>query len=90
VKINQAMIESYLRHLAGAVFSAIVTVSTISEKAPTAFNTEDWYSVLNALWVAVLPVLVRYFNKKDAAFGVIASSVGEEVSKKIKRRSRKN
>lgn len=87
--MNKAILESYLRHLGGAVFSAIVGVSTVSGLSPVAFGSGEWFGVANALWVAVLPVLVRYFNKKDPAFGKVAEAVAVEVTKKLKTRSSK-
>ena len=87
--MNKAILESYLRHLGGAVFSAIVCVSTVSGLSPVAFGSGEWFGVANALWVAVLPVLVRYFNKKDPAFGKVAEAVALEVTKKLKTKSSK-
>jgi len=87
--MNKAILESYLRHLGGAVFSAIVGVSTVSGLSPVAFGSGEWFGVANALWVAVLPVLVRYFNKKDPAFGKVAEAVALEVTKKLKTKSSK-
>jgi len=87
--MNKALVESYLRHLGGAVFSAIATVAALTGKSPVAFALDDWYAVANALWVAVLPVCVRYFNKKDPAFGKVAESVGTEIGKKLTKRSSK-
>jgi len=87
--MNKAILESYLRHLGGAVFSAIVGVSTVSGLSPVAFGSGEWFGVANALWVAVLPVLIRYFNKKDPAFGKVAEAVAEEITKKLKTKSSK-
>ena len=88
MNINKAILESYLRHLGGAIFSAIATVSALTGQSPVEFGSDDWYAVANALWVAVLPVLVRYFNKKDPAFGKVAEAVGAEVGKKLKPKSK--
>ena len=87
--MNKAILESYLRHLGGAAFSAIVGVSTVSGLSPVAFGSGEWFGVANALWVAVLPVLIRYFNKKDPAFGKVAEAVALEVTKKLKTKSSK-
>lgn len=87
--MNKAILESYLRHLGGAAFSAIVGVSTVSGLSPVAFGSGEWFGVANALWVAVLPVLIRYFNKKDPAFGKVAEAVAEEITKKLKTKSSK-
>jgi hypothetical protein len=86
--VNKALLESYLRHLGGALFSAIATVSTLTGQSPLDFSSGDWYAVANALWVAILPVLVRFFNKKDPAFGKVAEAIGEEVGRKLKAKSK--
>lgn len=54
---NKAMIASYARNVLGA---AISTYSV----------TQDWKLTLNALWAALLPVALRFFNSKDSAFGI--------------------
>ena len=82
--MNKAMIESYARNLAGQVFGAVVIVSqTSGQDAPFGFGQSEWLLVANALWASLIPVAIRYVNKKDPAFGLIATKVAEEVSKKI-------
>lgn len=54
---NKAMLASYARSLIGAGLAAW----TASGGDPKA--------VLNALWAALLPVLMRYLNSNDPAFG---------------------
>lgn len=56
---QKAMIASYVRSVVGA---AIATYSA----------TGDPKAALNALWAAVVPVAMRYFNPKDGAFGKTA------------------
>lgn len=87
--MNKKILDSYLRHVGGAVFSAIVGISTITNLSPFAFGSGEWLAVTNSLWVAVLPVLIRYFNKKDPAFGKVAEAVTEEITKKLKAKSSK-
>jgi hypothetical protein len=53
---NKALLASYGRSVLGA------GVSTYAA-------TQDWKLALNALWAAALPVIMRYLNPKDAAFG---------------------
>lgn len=53
---HKAMIASYARSVVGAAVAAYV-------------STGDPKAALNALWAALLPVAMRYFNPKDAAFG---------------------
>ena len=71
------------------MFAAIASVSAITGETPFQFSSNDWFAVANALWVAVFPVLVRYFNKKDPAFGQIVESIGKEVDKKLKKKTTK-
>ena len=54
---NKAMLASYGRSLIGAGVAAY----TASGGDPKA--------IANAIWAAALPVLMRYMNKADAAFG---------------------
>jgi hypothetical protein len=53
---NKALLASYGRSVLGAAVSTYVA-------------TQDWKLALNALWAAALPVIIRYLNPKDAAFG---------------------
>jgi len=59
MKITQeqkALIASYARTVLGA---GVATYSA----------TQDWKLTLNALWAAALPVILRYVNPNDKAFG---------------------
>ena len=53
---QKAMLASYVRSVVGAAVAAYA-------------STGDPKAALNALWAAALPVAMRYFNPKDAAFG---------------------
>lgn len=82
--MNKAMIESYARNLAGQVLGAIVIVSQTSGIAsPLEFGSAEWLLVANALWASIVPTAIRWFNKKDPAFGRIAGAVADEVGKKL-------
>jgi hypothetical protein len=82
--MNKAMIESYVRNLIGQVIGAVMIVMQTSGIAsPIDFGTSEWLLVANALWASLVPVALRYLNKKDPAFGLIAGSVVAEVSKKL-------
>jgi hypothetical protein len=84
MNINQAALESYLRNLAGQVIGAIMIVMQTSGLAsPIDFGTSEWLLVANALWASLIPVAIRWANKKDPAFGAIAEVVAKEVSKKL-------
>ncbi len=82
--MNKAMIESYLRNLLGVVLALVVTAMTNAGVAsPLELAASDWLVVANGLWAAAVPTLLRYVNKKDPAFGLIAKTVAAEVTKKI-------
>ena len=82
--INKAALESYLRNLAGQVFGAIMIVSQTSGLAtPLDFGTSEWLLVANAIWASAIPTVIRWLNKKDPAFGLIAEVAAKEVSKKL-------
>lgn len=53
---QKAMLASYARSVIGAAVATYV-------------STGDPKAALNALWAALLPVAMRYFNPKDTAFG---------------------
>jgi hypothetical protein len=82
--MNKAMIDSYVRNLAGQVFGAMVIVSqTSGQDMPFGFGQSEWLLVANSLWSSLIPVAIRYVKKNDPAFGLIAEKAAEEVSKKI-------
>jgi hypothetical protein len=53
---HKAILASYGRSVLGAGVSTFVA-------------TQDLKLSLNALWAAALPVILRYLNPKDTAFG---------------------
>lgn len=61
----KAMLISYTRALLATVLTAIFTVG----KLPTDFTTQDWYGVANAVWIAVIPVAIRWLDPNDTAYG---------------------
>jgi type IV secretory pathway TrbD component len=86
--MNKAMIESYARNLLGQVMGAVVIVMQTSNVAsPVDFGSSEWLLVANALWASVVPVALRWANKKDPAFGLIAGAVAKDVTKKIAKKA---
>lgn len=78
------MIESYVRNLAGQVIGAVMIVTQTSGiSTPLDFGSSEWLLVANALWASLVPVALRYVNKKDPAFGRVAEAAAADVSKKI-------
>lgn len=53
---QKSMLASYGRSVIGAAVATYV-------------STNDLTATLNALWAAALPVILRYLNPKDPAFG---------------------
>lgn len=43
--------------------------SVLGAGVATWASTQDWKLTLNALWAAALPVIMRYLNQNDKAFG---------------------
>lgn len=83
MKINQAMIESYARNLLGQVVGAITIVTNTNHIDLFNFGKTEWLLVANALWASLVPVILRYVNKKDPAFGLIAKEATDIVSSKL-------
>jgi hypothetical protein len=82
--MNKAMIDSYLRNLAGQVIGAIMIVSQTSGIAtPLDFTGAEWLLVANAIWASLIPTVIRYLNTKDPAFGRVAEVAAAEVTKKL-------
>lgn len=73
----KAALESYARHLLGALLTAVVIVG--GGDSPLSFSSEQWGQVANAIWAAIIPVAIRWANKKDPAFGRVVESVAKEV-----------
>jgi len=82
--VNKAALESYLRNLLGQAIGAIVIVGQTSGiVSPVEFGVAEWLLVANALWASAIPTILRWVNKKDPAFGLIAEVAVKEVSKKL-------
>jgi translation elongation factor EF-Tu-like GTPase len=81
--MNKAMIDSYLRNLAGQVIGAVMIVAETSGVGPIDFSTGEWLLVANAIWASAIPTVLRYINKSDPAFGRIAEVAAAEVGKKL-------
>lgn len=88
--MSKAAIESYARNLLGQVIGAVIIVSQTSGVAsPLEFGSSEWLLVANALWASLIPTALRWLNKKDPAFGRVATAAASEVSKKLDKASKK-
>lgn len=82
--MNKAVLESYVRNLLGQVIGAVMIVSQTSGIAsPLSFGSAEWLLVANALWASLIPVALRWINKKDPAFGRVAEVAAKEAGKKL-------
>lgn len=63
--MNKAMLASYARVLLATALTAVFAIG----KLPFDFTASDWRAVANAIWIAVIPVLIRWLNPNDPAFG---------------------
>lgn len=86
----KAMLDSYLRNLLGVALALIATtMASAGVSSPVDFGAGEWLTVANGLWAAAVPTLIRYLNKKDPAFGVVAEAAAKEVSKKLSEAAKK-
>ena len=83
MKINQAMIESYVRNLVGQIIGAATIVAAATNVSISSFGGHEWLLVANSLWASLVPVALRYVNKKDPAFGMVAQFATSAVTKKL-------
>ena len=86
----KTMLDSYLRNLLGVVLALVTTtMASAGVATPLDFGTAEWLTVANGLWAAAVPTLLRYLNKKDPAFGLVAEVAAKEVSKKLSEAAKK-
>ena len=86
----KGILDSYLRNLLGVVLALVTTTMTSTGLAsPLDFGTGEWLTVANGLWAAAIPTVLRYINKQDPAFGLVAEVVAKEASKKLSEAAKK-
>jgi hypothetical protein len=86
----KAFVDSYLRNLLGVALALVTTtMATSGVASPLDFGTGEWLTVANGLWAAAVPTLLRYINKQDPAFGLVAEVAAKEVSKKLSEAAKK-
>ena len=86
----KTMLDSYLRNLLGVALALVTTtMASAGVSSPLDFGTAEWLTVANGLWAAAVPTLLRYVNKKDPAFGLVAEVAAKEVSKKLSEAAKK-
>jgi hypothetical protein len=86
----KTMLDSYLRNLLGVALALVTTtMASAGLSSPLDFGTAEWLTVANGIWAAAVPTLLRYVNKKDPAFGLVAEVAAKEVSKKLSEAAKK-
>jgi hypothetical protein len=86
----KTMLDSYLRNLLGVVLALVTTtMASAGLSSPLDFGIAEWLTVANGVWAAAVPTLLRYVNKKDPAFGLVAEVAAKEVSKKLSEAAKK-
>ena len=63
--MNKAMLASYGRAFLATALGAIFATG----KLPTQLTGAEWLAIANTIWIAVIPVAIRYLNPNDPAFG---------------------
>lgn len=61
MKFNNKVLEVWAKWFVGITFGAIYGVG----KFPLDFTTADWKHVANTVWLALIPVVVKWVNPKD-------------------------
>ena len=60
MKFNNKVLEMWAKWVVGNLFTAIVIIG----KSPLDFTTADWKHAANALWLAIVPVVIAWANPK--------------------------
>lgn len=61
MKFNVKSLEIWAKWLVGNAVTAIVVLN----KSPLDFSSADWKAVANVIWLAAIPVLIKWANPKD-------------------------
>jgi hypothetical protein len=80
-KVLTPKVKAILASWARSFVAAAIALYTAGETDPSV--------LLNAGIAAVVPVMVRYFNKKDAAFGIVAKKVLETAQAEVVKKTAK-
>ena len=61
MKINAKIFEIWGKYLA---YSAVMAIGIIG-KSPLDFTSTDWKQTVNAVWISLVPVIIKWANPKD-------------------------
>ena len=76
--MNKQVAISYLQSLLATALTATLAIG----KSPLDFTSTDLKVVVNSVWLAFIPVIIRALSKQDTAFGVNSGNRNSVVSSK--------
>jgi hypothetical protein len=76
--MKKQVLISYLQSLLATALTAALAIG----KSPLDFTTTDLKVVVNSVWLAFIPVIIRALSKQDTAFGVNSGNRNPVVSSK--------
>ena len=62
MKFNSKVLEMWAKWFVSNALTAIVIIG----KSPLEFSSADWKHAANALWLALVPVVIAWANPKNA------------------------
>ena len=73
--MSKKIVISYLQSLLATTLTAALAIG----KSPIDFTSTDVKVVINSVWVAFIPVIIRALSKNDTSFGVNSDSHSDAV-----------
>ena len=73
--MSKKIVISYLQSLLATTLTAALAIG----KSPIDFTSADVKVVINSVWVAFIPVIIRALSKNDTAFGINSDSRSDAV-----------
>ena len=61
MKINKKVFDVWAKWTVGNLLTAVVIIG----KSPLDFSVSDWKHAANAVWLALVPVIIKWANPKD-------------------------
>ena len=61
MKFNNKALEMWGKWFAGNAVTALVIIG----KSPLDFTGHDWKQCINAIWISLVPVIIKWANPKD-------------------------
>jgi len=76
--MKKQVLISYLQSLLATALTAALAIG----KSPLDFTSTDLKVVVNSVWLAFIPVIIRALSKQDTAFGVNRGNRNSAVNSK--------